>query len=141
MLSYENKMIIDYIRIKLGRYDINNEKNNLRFDRDVQDSNGYLHNKKIIDLFDDYYNNKKIICMSWKGTMYFAIFKRENYNSSLWYQLNNSNFWEKLRYCKNPENDDDFKKHFNFYKFIEENDYFSTSENILNLIKICNETN
>jgi hypothetical protein len=129
----KNKIIIDYIRIKLGRY--SNKNCNLRFDWDVQKSNNYKINKKIINIFDDFYNNKKIVCNSWKGGAKFIIVKKENYENILWSQLNSDNHYY------NNWNDKELLKNFINYEIFIDGDFngFSTSDIIFELIKICNK--
>jgi len=131
MSKYEDKIIIDYIRIKLGRYTLNKDKNiNLKFNWDVQDSDKYLNNKKILDIFDDYYNNKKIICKTCKGNGKFIIIDKKHYDGYLWIKLNTRDVWE---------NKDELQKIVNYDKYIEiDVSEVTTSELIYKLIKMCN---
>ena len=63
---YEDKTIFELIRTKLGKY---LKTQGLRFDKDAKKcEEEHLKNKTILDTFDEYYNNYKIVCSTYKGT-------------------------------------------------------------------------
>ena len=133
MKHFEEQMITELIRRILGRYS-NNEDENLRFDFNSQVGENYKHNKKIIDLFDDYYGNNKIICMSWKGSINFIILKKEVYKPYLWFKLNSE------KYISYWNNEEQLKNIVEYDTYIY-GDYNgeTTTKIILELIKKCNQ--
>jgi hypothetical protein len=75
------RIIDKYIRMKLGQsYPIHEyKKDHLRIDFDAQDETE--HNKKVIELFeDDFFNKKKVVLHSEKGGISVYIVSKENYD-------------------------------------------------------------
>jgi len=75
-----------------NNYDYNNWKHNghLRFNFDARDDYDIkIHNKKIIELFNDFYKDKKCIIHSRKGFIFIKIITNNNYNKYDYYHINN----------------------------------------------------
>jgi hypothetical protein len=126
-----DKITMDLIRVKLGRYTING---GLRFNYDAQDDEtSNNENKKIIEQFDDYFNKHKIIIYSYEGLIKCVILNKhyDYYYNSIWLNICNKMYNDLdeyfSRYCTNKIKD-----------IIEYYD-ISTTEIIFNLIKICNK--
>ena len=127
---YEDKMIIELIRVKLGRY---LKDKGLRFDFDARDDS-YTNskNKRISDIFEEYYNNYKIVCASYKGGMMFAVFNKSKYNKDLWDKLNNDfSDWNDEKYMK-------MKYSAEYTTSCDDLQGFTTTEIIFNIIRKCN---
>lgn len=130
-------MALEFIRMKLGRYD--KENGGFSFDRDIKDDrNNYHNNKTIIDLFNDYYNDKRIIAFSNKGFFTFIIFDKINYEHYYWNIFYSKKYYREVMtriFHHEIENNqiDKYK-----YKIIINNVFndISTSQIILKLIKI-----
>lgn len=131
--NYKDKMVMELIRVKLGRFLKNH---GLRFERDARDnSEEYFKNKSILDMFDEYYNNYKIVCTGYKGTMVFAIFNKSKYNKDLWDKINewdNVSDWNETKIMKN-------KYSAEYATSWDDLPCFTTTEIIFNLIRICND--
>ena len=66
---YEDKIIMDLIRLKLGRQNGNSDREDgLRLHRGAwdNDTNQFYLNKGIIKLFEEYFNDHKIVCKDGK---------------------------------------------------------------------------
>ena len=126
---YEDKMIFELIRTKLGRY-LKNQ--GLRFNRDARNcEEEYLKNKSILDIFEEYYNNYKILCSSYKGSFYFMILNKSKYNIDLWKKINKDfSNW----------NDEDYMKEIYSAIYCSNDGLngFTTTEIIFNIIRTCN---
>ena len=132
---YEDKIIMDLIRLKLGRQNgISDREDGLRLHRGAwdNDTNQFYLNKGILKLFEEYFNDHKIVCTGWKGDLTCIILDKNKYKDVLWIKVNeNISDW----------NDPDYMKHTYSAKFCTEwGDFagFTTTEIIFNLIKICN---
>jgi hypothetical protein len=138
IIKIEDMMSLELIRMKLGRYD--KENGGLHFDRDIQaDRNNYHNNKTIIDLFNDYYNDKRIIAFSHKGSFTFIIFDKINYEHYYWNIFYCKKYYSEVmtRIIHNKIENNVIEKYK--YKIIINNDFdrISTSQIILKLIQIC----
>jgi len=140
IIKIEDRMALELIRIKLGRFD--KENGGLRFDRDIKDDrNNYHNNKIIIDLFNDYYNDKRIIAYSYKGLLSFIIFDKINYEHYYWNIFYSKKYYREImaRIFNDDLENNQIEKYK--YKLILNNgfDNYSTSQIILKLIQICHQ--
>jgi hypothetical protein len=139
IIKIEDKMALELIRMKLGRYD--KENGGLRFNRDIKDDrNNYHNNKIILDLFNDYYNDKRIIVFSHKGSFTFIFFDKMNYEHYYWNIFYSKKYYREImgRIFNNEIENNKIEK-YKFKLIIDHGfDCYSTSQIILKLIKICN---
>ena len=138
IIKIEDRMALDLIRMKLGRYD--KENGGFRFDRDIKDDrNNYHNNKMIIDLFNDYYNEKRIVVFSHKGSFTFIIFDKINYEEYYWNIFYSKKYYREVitRIFHNETENNQIEKYK--YKIIINDgfDNLSTSQIIFKLIQIC----
>ena len=126
-----DKITMDFIRLKLGRYTIDR---GLQFCFDAQDVEEYNNkNRKIIELFDDYFNGHKIIIYSHKGCIKCAILVKQYY---YYYNSILLNICGKdMTYIDNCLEE----VYNNKIKEIINCGGDSTTEIIFNLIKVCNK--
>ncbi len=126
-----DKITMDLIRLKLGRYTMDG---GLQLDYDAQDNTIRNHdNRKIIELFDDYFNKHKVIVYSHKGVIKCAIIDAKSayyYNSILLHTCG------KDLVC-NEEKHIPYKLYSKIDKIIDYS-WKSTTEIIFSLIKHCN---
>lgn len=110
----------DCVEYRNWYYDIWKKEGHLRFDFDARYE--FTNNKKIIDLFNEDFINKKCVVHSWKGGIYAYVISKLNYNKY--------NYWEKIICDEMP---------FPFEKCI---DFCgsSTVQIITNLIRYCENT-
>ena len=124
MKELKKNDIEKYVRTKLGQtifpYDERNEDNHLRFDFSLggdgwmvkpdTDENKILHNKKILKLFEDDFNTKKVVIINRKGAYgYACIISKSNYDKYNYWGLNYQCNWSR-EYALNYNIKDEFEE-------------------------------
>tara|TARA_B100000886_G_scaffold333284_1_gene287042 strand:+ start:580 stop:1680 length:1101 start_codon:yes stop_codon:yes gene_type:complete len=123
MKELKKNDIEKYVRTKLGQtifpYDEWNEDNHLRFDFSlggsvicelVTDQHEIIHNKKILKLFEDDFNTKKVVIINRKGAYgYACIISKSNYDKYNYWGLNYQCNWSR-EYALNYNTKDEFEE-------------------------------